>query len=164
VSPSDQEDTWRGAMQKLRSGEATDLQWTDEGLQAPGGFDAVTDRLVADALKSPSVGPPKLTWGERWSSLTTPRRHALELVGLVTVFAIFCTLARGLGERRAVVTALVVGAVGSFVAGRGEGAASVLLVGMYLALSVLLTFGFAFGARLYAGLFFDRPLSLRRLR
>jgi len=40
----------------------------------------------------------------------------------------------------------------------------VLLVGMYLALSVLLTFGFAFGARLYAGLFFDRPLSLRRLR
>jgi hypothetical protein len=159
VSPSDQDDTWRTAMQKLRSGEATDLQWTDEGLQTPGGFDAVTDRLVADALKGPSgpsAKPPRLTWGERWSSLTTPRRHALELVGLVTVFAVFCTLARGLGERRAVIAALAVGAVGSFVAGRGEGAASVLLVGMYLALSVLLIFGFAFGARLYAGLFFKR--------
>ena len=164
VSPSDQDDTWRTAMQKLRDGEAADLQWTDEALQTPGGFDAATDRLVADALKSPAAKPPRLSWGERWSMLTAPRRHALELAGLVAAFAIFCALARLLGERRAVITAMLIAAVASFLAGRGEGAASVLLVGMYLALSVLLTFGFAFGARLYAGLFFNRALSLRRLR
>lgn len=156
VSPSDQDDTWRAAMQKLRAGEATDLQWTDEAWQTPGGFDAITDRLVADALKGPAATPPPRSWSERWSMLTTPRRNALLLAGLVAAFALFCALARLQGERRAVIALLAVGAVGSYLGGRGEGAASVLLVGMYLVLSIALAFGFAFAARLYAGLFFRR--------
>jgi hypothetical protein len=157
VAPSDQDDTWRTAMQQLRSGEATDLQWSDEALQTPGGFEAATDRLVADALKGPAAKPPPRSWGERWSMLATPRRRALVLAAGVVAFAAFCGLARKLGERRAVVAALAAAAVLSYLGGRGEGAASVLLVGMYFVLSLLLTFGFAFGARLYAQLFLRRP-------
>ncbi|KQU67103.1 hypothetical protein ASC98_09280 [Rhizobacter sp. Root1238] len=157
VPPSAQEDTWRSAMQKLRDGEATDLQWSDEALQTPAGFEAATDRLVADTLKGPASRPPRRSWGEWWSMLTTPRRHGLLLAGGVAAFAVFCMAARQLGERRAVVAALSAATVGSYLGGRGEGAASVLLVGMYLVLSLLLTFGFAFGARLYAQWFLRRP-------
>ena len=144
-------------MQKLRDGEATNLQWSDEALQTPAGFEAATDRLVADALKGPPAKPPRRSWSEWWSMLTTPRRHALLLVGGVSAFAVFCMVARRLGERRAVVAALSAAAIGSYLGGRGEGAASVLLVGMYFVLSLLLTFGFSFGARLYAQWFLRRP-------
>jgi len=156
VSPRWQEEYWRAAMYKLRSGETDDLRWTDEAITTPAGLEAATDRLVADAVKGPAATPPKRSLGERWSTLPKPRQHALLLAGLLAAFAVFCMLARGLGERRAAAVTLVIGAVASYLSGRGEGAASVLLVGMYLALCVLLTFAFAFGARVYAQLFFGR--------
>jgi hypothetical protein len=157
VAPAQQEDTWRAAMQKLRNGDTANLQWNDEALQTPAGFDAATDRLVTDALKGPAAAPPTRSWPQRWSMLTASRRHALVLAGGVVMFAVFCGLARRLGERRAVIAALSIAAVASYLGGRGEGAASVLLVGMYFVLSMLLTFGFAFGARVYAQLFLRRP-------
>ena len=40
--------------------------------------------------------------------------------------------------------------------GRGEGAASVLLVGMYLSLAALLLFVYGFLSRLYAAAVFSR--------
>jgi hypothetical protein len=156
VAPAYQEEAWQAAMQMLRSGEPSDLQWSDEALQTPAGFDAATDRLVADALKAPVSAAPKRSWRERWSMLTSPRRQAVWLAGLAAAFAAFCALARGFGERRAVVATLLAAVPASTLAGRGEGAASVLLVGMYLALSVLLAFGLAFGARVYTQLFFRR--------
>jgi hypothetical protein len=76
--------------------------------------------------------------------------------GAVAAFMVFCGLARGLGERRACFAAMLIAAVPSCWFGGGEGAASVLLIAMYVSVSAIATFVFAFFYRGYRDLVFRR--------
>lgn len=180
-----QEARWSAAVMQLRAGEPPSLEWRDEDRSRAGRHDAIIDLLVAEAAatsvpldrflrrhtdlrrgtppladrraaaRGPRVGP----WGwakGRWSQLSDARRQALVLTGLVAAFVVYCALARRLGERRAATRMLLVAAPLSYLLGRGEGAASVLLVGMYFGLTVLLAFGFTFAFRLYRDAIFRR--------
>ncbi|WP_374566458.1 hypothetical protein [Ideonella sp.] len=75
---------------------------------------------------------------------------------MLAAFVGFCGLARWLGERRAYAAAMWVAAVPAVWFGRGEGAASVLLIAMYLCLALLATFIFTFVYRGYRDLVFRR--------
>ena len=77
----------------------------------------------------------------------------LAVLGVVVVF---CALARILGERRAYGVAAFAGAVVSFRAGWGDGAASVLVIAMYLAVTLVAVFALGFLYRSYRAVFFTR--------
>ncbi len=68
----------------------------------------------------------------------------------------YCALARGFGERRALAGMALLFVPLCIGVGRGEGAASVLIVGMYLAFATALVFAFSFAYRVYRAAVFRR--------
>ncbi len=168
-----QQDLWDAAMRQLRAGGPTELQWEDRG-----GTDTAIDNLVADAASrsrpldallrrhtalrdgrpppaivatpAPAVhAPAAVSLRERWSRLEPSRQKVLIAAALLAALVAYCTLARWRGERRATWTLLVAAVPLAWLMGRGEGPASVLLVGMYLSLAAILLQGFAFFFRVY---------------
>jgi hypothetical protein len=75
---------------------------------------------------------------------------------VLAAFVGFCGLGRWLGERRATRAAMLLAVTLSAWYGWGQGPASVLLIGMYVSVSAIATFVFAFGYRSYRDLFFKR--------
>jgi len=175
------ERAWSYAMAELREGAALDLAWRDDWGRGSS-VDTAIDRLVADAARDswrldqflrrytalrdglPPVAAasaneraaPSLTAAQRWQQLPALNRGALVLAALVLVLVARVALARWLGERPAALTLLVAAVPVCYWFGRGEGAASVLLVGMYLSLAALLLFVYGFLSRLYAAAVFSR--------
>ena len=184
VAPSDQEERWRAAMGLLQGGISPQMAWNDETLATGAGFDAMTDRWATEAARGSArldtflrghtelrrdvtplkasaeavraEAPPALSLRERWTILSDSGRHTVMAAGALITFVVFCAFARGLGERRAIVGSLLVAAAASYWAGRGEGAASVLLVAMYVSLSAIVVFALAFGFHFYRDSFFRR--------
>ena len=92
---------------------------------------------------------PVLSLQEQWQRQTGAQRQWLLFTGLLCAGVLFCALARALGERRAVYVSMLAAVALSYVFGRGQGAGSVLLVGMFLGLAALAVFAFTFAFRLY---------------
>lgn len=181
--PDGQEERWRQATYPLRSGEPLALAWHDDGMSASG-VEIWADRWARDAavrsprldafmrrhtglrqndapIRPPVLGadleaPASLSLAQRWESLEVGARYqawsAIALMGFVA----FCGLARLGGERFARIVMGVVAVPLAWWWGHGEGAASVLLIGMYLALSGMAMFVFGFGYRSYRAIFFRR--------
>jgi hypothetical protein len=101
-------------------------------------------------------GTPQRSLRDRWVRLGPGEQKAVVLGSLALLFVAYCGLAHTIGERRAA-TGLLIGAVPlAFWAGRGEGVASVLLVGMYFGLAVIGLFVAAFGWRIYRAVFLPK--------
>lgn len=182
VAPSMQEDRWRMAMIMLQGGEPLELTWDDESMRSSGGLAESTDRWalqaaqgsarLADFLRRQGLSaagavtptastdsleaPPSLTLRQRWKALSTSSRSQFFAALALAGFVAFCALARGLGERRGYAVVLLFAAVLSGWLGWGEGAASVLFIGMFMSLSLMATFVFAFGYRSYRDIVFRR--------
>jgi len=109
--------------------------------------------LVASALTG--LFDPRRT-GPQAATLSDIGRWQVFAAIMLVAFVGFSGLARWLGERRAYFAAMLIAAVPSFWFGRGEGAASVLLIGMYVSVSAIATFVFAFFYRGYRDLVFRR--------
>lgn len=179
-----QEDLWGAAMQQIRAGTPLQLEWRDEGLRDTRGTERMLDRLIADAaVRSAPLdqflrrhttlrrGTPPLVdtsaprprpalraqLQTRWEQLSGGERRTLALATLLAVWVAYCALARCFGEGRALVSMAVLTIPACFWFGRGEGAASVLLVGMYLVVALGLAFVFTFAFRLYNAAVFRRP-------
>lgn len=108
--------------------------------------------VVADVhglLLSPRSAAP---W-TRWWAL---RQEQLALGALIAAFVLFCGLGRWLGARRAGRVSLLAALPLCWWAGRGEGAASVLLIGMYVAVAGIAVFTFGWLYRLYRDAVFSR--------
>jgi Transcription factor zinc-finger len=145
--------SWARVMQALNSGAPPRLQWAQGWIDQPARWEAALDRTVATAAER------YMPWEQRWYK-GPPRIGGFPLVlallaGAMVAFVAYCALARHLGERRAGLAVWLLLAVPAWLGGRGEGAASVLLVGGYLALAAILVFGCAYGWRLYR----DRVLA-----
>ncbi|MEP6502410.1 MAG: zf-TFIIB domain-containing protein [Betaproteobacteria bacterium] len=181
-----QQDLWAAAMRQLRAGEPAHLEWQDEGVATHGDAGAVIDNLVADATARSvpldkflrrhtalrdGVAPPAtvataatpvvhtratISMRERWTRLPSSRQAALVVAFLMAALVAYCTLARWRGERRATWALLIAAAPLCFLLGRGEGPASVLLVGMYVSLSAILSQAYAFVYRVYREAVFRR--------
>jgi hypothetical protein len=89
-------------------------------------------------------------------SMSDTGRLQLVVAAVLAAFVGFCGLARWLGERLGYRAAMLFAAALSFWFGRGEGAASVLLIGMYFSVCLIATFVFAFGYRSYKDTVFRR--------
>jgi hypothetical protein len=144
---------WPRVMQDLNAGAPPRLQWAQGWIDQPERWDVALDREVATAATR------FVPWEQRWYR-GPPRLGGFNLVlallaGLMVAFVAYCALARRLGERRAGVAVWLMLAVPAWFGGRGEGAASVLLVGGYAALAAIGVFCFAFAWRLYR----DRVLA-----
>ncbi len=126
----------------------TDARRDQPALQTAGQA-VVRHSEALDALRA-------LTTREGWAEMSGARRVALALAALMAAFVAFCALMRWLGERLARWAALAFVVPLCYLAGRGEGAASVLLVGMYLSLAVICGLVFSFASRLYRDAFFRR--------
>lgn len=176
------ERTWSMAMFDLRSAAALDLEWRDERIGSSRSVEAAIDALIADTARdssrldrflrrytalrdgtpplaapaAPERRAPSLTVAQRWQQLPALNRSMLVLAVLVLVLVARVALARWMGERPAAMVLLVAAAPASFLLGRGEGAASVLFVGMYFSLAALLLFTYGFFSRLYAAAVFSR--------
>lgn len=150
VRPSDQATLWRSAMVGLQSGTPPPLTWNDRSAAV-----ALLDRYIAAAPATPpaAVAP---TLAQRWGRTSTGRRGVFVLAALALAFVAYCALGRRIGARPAYFVSLLLMLVPSVWAGRGEGAASVLLVGMYVALSVAVLLAFSFGFRFYRDVVFGR--------
>jgi hypothetical protein len=138
---------WPRVLQALNSGAAPRLQWAQGWIDQPARWDAAIDSEVAAAAEF--LTP----WEQRWYK-GPPRFGGFNLAlavlaGLMIAFVAYCALARRLGERRAGLVVWLLMAVPAWFGGRGEGAASVLLVGGYLALAAIMVFGYAYAWRLY---------------
>lgn len=182
--PTGQEERWRVATFPLRSGAPLELGWHD-GDTPSAGLAAAANRWADEAgARSPrldaflrrhthlrdgvppvagTVGdaaeaPARLSAAQWWQQLPDGCRYPALLALALAAFVGFCALARWSGERSARVGLGLVAVSLAWWFGRGEGAASVLLVGMYLAVSALAVFAFAFGYRFYRDLFF-RPFG-----
>lgn len=150
VRPSDQEVIWHSAMAGLQSGVPAPLTW-----QGRGAGMALLDQAIAaaPATRPVAVAP---TLAQRWARTSTGRRAVLVLAALALFFTAYCGLGRRIGARPAFFVSLLLMLVPSVWAGRGEGAASVLLIGMYVALSVIVLLAFSFGFRFYRDVMFGR--------
>lgn len=138
---------WPRVVQALNAGAPPRLQWAQGWAEQPARWDAALDREVATAAKR------FVPWEQRWYK-GPPRLGGFNLVlallaGAMLAFAAYSVLARHFGERRAGVAVWVLLAGPAWLGGRGEGAASVLLVGAYLALAAIMVFGYAYAWRLY---------------
>jgi len=179
-----QEELWAAAVQQIRAGTPLQLEWDDETLRQAGGWDRTVDRLVADAVAQsapldqflrrhtelrngtpplPAATPAKRaqpSWRvqaqARWDRLSGAERRTLLLAALLAAWVGHCALARRFGERRALVAMALLTVPACVWMGRGEGAASVLLVGMYLVLALGLAFAFTFASRIYSAAVFSR--------
>ncbi len=180
------ERAWSMAMLDLRDRQAPELAWRDEDTGRGRASDALIDRLVADAARdsypldqflrrytalrrdTPPLAPPAAqtdgprgraaapSIAERWRQLPAERRGLLALSALAASLVLQFALARFAGERSAARLMLLAALPASYLLGRGEGAASVLIVGMYLGLAALLVFAFGFAFRLYRSAVFSR--------
>lgn len=180
-----QEDLWAAAMQQIRAGTPLQLEWRDESLHEARGADRMLDRLIADAtarstaldrflrrhtqlrLGTPPLRPEaaiapqprpalRAQLKARWELLSAGDRRTLVLATLLVAWVAYCALARSVGESRALVSMAALAAPVCFWLGRGEGAGSVLLVGMYLVLALVIAFVFTFAFRLYSAAVFRR--------
>jgi hypothetical protein len=148
-----QQESWLPLVRQLQVQEMPPLAWAAAGPSANQRAEmlAVTDRLVAAAALSESrpTAPP-LPLAQRWRGLG-PGQHAALVFGLLLAgFVAYSLLARAMGERRALQIGFVASLLPAVLLGRGEGAASVLLVGMYVAIALIALFGFAFVERFTA--------------
>jgi hypothetical protein len=153
IEPRQREGLWHRALQGLRAGGAPQLQWAQGWPTADARWAPAIDRQVAASAAR------YVPWEQRY--FKGPRVGGFNLVlallaGLMAAFVAYCALARRWRERRAAAVVLVAAAVPAWLGGRGEGAASVLLVGGYVALAVIVIFGFAFAWRLYRDRVFSR--------
>lgn len=89
-------------------------------------------------------------------AMSGPSHASLLLPGLIGAFVAFCVLARLLDERRASIGMLLIAALASYRLGRGEGAASVLTIGMFFGMALILTLIFTFAFRIYRDAVFRR--------
>lgn len=179
-----QEDLWAAAMQQIRAGTPLQIEWRDENLHELRGADRMLDRLIADAaVRSAPLdrflrrhtelrrGTPPIVdtvaaqrprpalraqLQVRWEQLTGSERRTLGLATLLAAWVAYCAVTRCFGERRALVSMAVLVVPACVWLGRGEGAASVLLVGMYLVVTLGLAFVFTFASRLYGAAVFGR--------
>jgi hypothetical protein len=152
VSPQWQAGEWQLLAQTLQQGELPVLSF-DDRLDAAAATQVI-DALMADAAASTAGtrrGPP---W--RWSTTPPHRQAMLATAALAAGFVLFCVLGRWLGARRAGHAALLLALPLCWMAGRGEGAASVLLTGMYLAVAGMVVFAFGWAYRFYRDTVFDR--------
>lgn len=145
---------WPRVLELLNAGERPRLQWAQGWLDDPARWEATLDQEVASAAKR------FMPWEQRWYR-GGPRIGGFYLAlavlaGAVAAFVVYCALARHIGERRAAVVVWLLLVVPAWFAGRGEGAASVLLVGGYIALATIALFGFAYAWRLYRERAFPR--------
>lgn len=149
VVPGRQTSTWAEAMQVLREGSFAPAWQAGDGRRSIdlGQLDGVAQGFVDRAARGGGAGG--LPWGTRWQGLAGGRLlAAVAALGLLG-FVVFCALARGLGERRAMAL-LLLAAVPVFVLlGRGEGAATPLLVGAGVAAVAVAVFGYRFAFGLY---------------
>ena len=147
-----QQQPWLPLVRRLQSLEMPPLAWDFAGPRTSERAEtqAVTDRLVAAAaLSDARPAAPTLSLGQRWHGFG-PGQRATLIVGLLLAgFVAYSLLAHALGERRALRIGFVVSLLPAWLLGRGEGAASVLLVGMFVAIAVIGLFGFAFVDRLH---------------
>ena len=120
-----------------------------------------TPVVVAAAAATPEraasvVAKPAFSFKARWLEMSRTDQFWLVLASLFGVFSAYSMLARLLGERKATITWLLVAAPLSYALGGGEGIASILLVGLFLALAVLLAMVLMFGFRVYRDALFSR--------
>lgn len=85
-----------------------------------------------------------------------PPRGSIALPALLGAFVAYCAAARLFGERRATNATLVIAALASYLLGRGEGAASVLTIGMFFGVALILSLIFTFAFRIYRDAVFRR--------
>jgi len=145
---------WPQVLAALNAGERPRLRWAQGWIDEPARWNAALDHEVATAAAR------FMPWEQRWYR-GGPRIGGFSLVlavlaGLMAAFVAYCALARRLGERRAAVAVWLLLAVPAWFGGRGEGAASVLLVGAYLVLALFAVFGYAYAWRLYRERVFSR--------
>ncbi len=179
-----QEELWAGAVLRLRDATPVKLFWHDNGLSHAGGVDRLSDRLADDAVArsapldaylrahnglrrdNPALlaaaftpmpqGSVRARVQARWAELSGRERASAALAALLVAWVGYCALARGFGERRALVGMAVLFVPVCVGVGRGEGAASVLIVGMYLAFATGVVFAFSFAYRVYRAAVFRR--------
>lgn len=147
-------DAWPRVLEALNAGERPRLQWAQGWIGQPERWDALLDAEVASAARR------FVPWEQRWYR-GPPRIGGFNLglavlAGLMVAFVAYCALARAIGERRAAVVVWLLMVVPAWLGGRGEGAASVLLVGGYAALAAVFVFGCAYAWRLYRERVFPR--------
>jgi hypothetical protein len=137
---------WARALRPLQQAAPPQVEWIDGWHDQPARWQAAVEPLVATAAER------YVPWEQRHHP--GPRLAGFNLVlallaGVMAAFVAYCALARRFGERPAAAAMLVVLAVPAWLAGRGEGAASVLLVGGFVALATVVMFGFVLAWRLY---------------
>lgn len=157
TAPAWIEAPWAWAVQTLREGAPMPLEWRDESLLQPGRIDAVIDALVASARAPGSAPAAKApSFRERWKQLAPRHQHLLLLAALLAGFPLFAAMARRWGVKRAFGAWMLLALPGSWVFGGGLGVASLLLVGMGLALAAIAGAVYTLGFRLYRDLVFQR--------
>ncbi len=163
-----------GAVQRMHAGETLDLMWHDGLVPTPRGFVIATNHMTDEAAKHslrldhflrrhttllngtpPPVvstanddraAEPKWTLAERWAAKTRAHQLIALAGGVLAAFVFYCGVASLFGRRAANIATLSVAAVPSYLFGRGEGAGSILLIGMTFApAAALVYFGFGFG-------------------
>lgn len=147
--PAQRSGTWSDAMQTLRAGSFKPEWEPGDGRRSMDlePFDNVALGMVEQAARE--GGLRMLPWSTRWQALSGGGVVATVAAAAALGFSLFCVLARTLGERKAM-GLMLLGAVPTFaLLGRGEGAATPLLVGAGVAATALLVFGYRFAFRLY---------------
>jgi len=92
----------------------------------------------------------------RWEQPSGGDRRTLLLTTLLAAWVAYCAATRWFGGRRAPVSMALLVVPACIWMGQGEGAASVLLVGMYWVAALGLAFVFTFASRLYSAAVFGR--------
>jgi hypothetical protein len=152
VAPQWQAESWQALAQALQQGDPPELSFDDR--LDPQTANAVIDALLADAVRAPAGAVRSPPW--RWSTTAPQRQAALVLAALAGAFVLFCALGRWLGARRAGHVAVLLALPLCWMAGRGEGAASVLIIAMYVAMAGGVAFVFGFAYRFYRDTVFSR--------
>ena len=151
VAPQAQSQEWQALVQKLQRGEVPEVSF-EQGLDADNAS-AVIQALLEDAA-APSAARRGPSWN--WSSTPAGRQALLAVSALGAGFVLFCVLGRWLGARRAGHAAVLLALPLCWLAGRGEGAASVLLMALYAAVAAGVAFAFGFAYRYYRDTVFAR--------
>lgn len=152
------EGSWQALVQHLRRGESPPLEWdlSDRTTQA---IQLVPQRWQADARERAQAqgrplqgqASPAPTPQQRWA-LASPAQRVLALLGLLGLAcAAYSAAAVVLGFATARALWLVAAAPLAWWGGHGEGAASVLLVGILLVVALCAGLICEWMARLYAG-------------
>jgi hypothetical protein len=151
VPPSAQEEVWLTTMDGLRQSQAPVLHWTDESWRRGAGAKRDQAAWLRVATAAPAVRAPAPSLAAHWKTLTPRRQIAVGLALTVAAWPLFVLLLRGLGRRRGFLAWWFALLPLCWLLGRGEGAASVLLVGSYWMLIALLGAGFLFVGRVLRG-------------